>query len=129
MLSRRHRFHGLGSLNFAYRQGRTVRGPSLGMKFALNPRRNTYRVAVVVSRKISKSAVVRNRARRRVYQAFQAYAGGINKPYDLVFTVFTAETAEGEYTKLTREIESLLRKADVLMDASEGHDIVSTEGK
>lgn len=129
MLSRSHRFHGLGSLNFAYRYGQTARGQFMNMRFALNPRRKTYRAAVVVSRKVSKSAVVRNRVRRRVYEALQSRAAGIKGPYDLVFTVNNDEAASCEFAELERQVENLLKKAEVPMAGRGGHDIVSTEGK
>ena len=130
MLSRKYRFHGLGSLNFAYKQGQTVRGPLLSLKFVRNPRRSTYRVAVVVSRKVSKSAVVRNRIRRRVYEAFRAQAANVSGPYDLVFTVFSEQITSIDSSELKKQIGSLLRKAAVVGPAkSEAHDIVSTEGK
>lgn len=129
MLSREHRFHGLGSLNFAYKQGQTVRGPLLSLKHTRNSRRSTYRVAVVVSRKVSKSAVVRNRIRRRVYEAFQVDAGSISGAHDLLLTVFSDQAATIEFSELQKQVHSLLVKADVLMAGSSAHDIVSTEGK
>jgi ribonuclease P protein component len=68
MISRSHRFHGYNSLRHVYRHGRMARGSQFAVKAALNPRRQTYRVAVVVSRKVNKSAVARNRMRRRLYE-------------------------------------------------------------
>jgi len=129
MLSRSHRFHGLGSLNFAYRQGQVVRSRLLDLKFTQNPRRKTYRVAVVVSRKVSKSAVVRNRIRRRVYEAFQSNATNVSGPYDLVFTAFSDEIASLSFTELSKQVEDILKKSGVLMADKGSHDIVSTEGK
>jgi ribonuclease P protein component len=130
MLSRLYRFHGLGSLNYAYKQGQTVRGQLLGLKYVPNSRRKTYRVAVVVSRKVSKSAVVRNRIRRRVYEAFQDYQAQVNGPYDLVFTAFNEQLATVEFEEVKRQVGSLLQKANVLnLEAGGPRDIVSTEGE
>jgi ribonuclease P protein component len=42
----------------------------------------------VVSRKVHKSAVARNRMRRRLYAALQEFEPQINAPYDIVLTVF-----------------------------------------
>lgn len=124
MLSRSHRFHGYNALNLTYKQGRVVRGPWLGLKYALNPRRSTFRVAVVVSKKVSKSAVTRNRIRRRVYEAVRAQAGQLNEPYDLIFTAFSVELATMDAPKLQQQVMVALQKAHVIQ-----HDIVSTEGK
>ena len=129
MLDRSHRFHGLGSLNFAYKQGQTVRGQNVSLKFVRNSRRNSFRAAVVVGRKVSKSAVVRNRIRRRIYEALQAEAHGIREPYDLLFTVFSDQAAATDFADLQRQIRALLTKANVLMAPGPAHDIVSTEGK
>jgi ribonuclease P protein component len=60
MISRAHRFHGYNSLNFVYRNGQTVRGPLFAIKYTINPKRKSYRAAVVVSKKVNKSAVARN---------------------------------------------------------------------
>lgn len=129
MLSRTHRFHGLGSLNFAYKQGQTVRGPLLSLRFVRNPRRAQYRVAVVVSRKVNKSAVARNRIRRRIYEAFRLHAASIHEPYDLVFTVFSDQAADIGYQELGRQVQALLKKANVLMEPGSQRDIVESKGK
>ena len=129
MLDRSHRFHGLGSLNFAYKQGQTVRGQSVSLKFVRNSRRRTFRVAVVAGRKVSKSAVVRNRIRRRIYEAIQSEAPNITEPYDLLFTVFSDQVATTEFADLQRQVRDLLIRAKVLMATGPTHDIVSTEGK
>lgn len=85
----------------------------VSLKFVRNQRRSTYRVAVVVSRKVHKSAVARNRIRRRVYQAFQSGAGQVQAPYDLVFTVFDEQLASLPFAELENRVASLLQKAGI----------------
>jgi ribonuclease P protein component len=111
MLARNYRFHGLGSLNFVYRQGKTVRSQSLSLRYALNNRRQTYRVAVVVSRKVHKSAVVRNRIRRRIYEAVRLELPSTVPPYDLVFTAFSDMLVAMPSSELRQLVTSLLKKA------------------
>lgn len=118
MLSRQHRFHGLGSLNQAYRHGQTVRSPMLSLKFVRHEHRRTYRVAVVVSRQISKSAVVRNRIRRRLFEAIAVKLAQVNEPYDLVFTVFSDHLASMPFNKLELQVGHLLVKAGIGTDLS-----------
>ncbi|HEY1064383.1 MAG TPA: ribonuclease P protein component [Candidatus Saccharimonadales bacterium] len=115
MLSRTHRFHGLNALNFAHKQGQVVRGQAISLKYALNQRRHTYRVAVVVSKKVSKSAVVRNRIRRRVYEAARTQAGLITKPYDLIFMVYGDSVATIPAADLQKTVSDQLRKAGVTL--------------
>lgn len=114
MISRPHRFHGLGSLNYVHRQGQVVRGRELNLKYALNPRRRNWRAAVVVSKKVSKSAVVRNRIRRRIYGALQLQAPNIDSNYDLVFQAFSPELAAMPAPELQRLVAGQLLKAGVV---------------
>lgn len=88
MISRTHRFHGYNSLRHVYRNGLVARGPIFALRYSPNPRRQTYRVAVVVSRKIHKSAVARNRMRRRLYALVRELEAEITQPLDIVITVF-----------------------------------------
>jgi ribonuclease P protein component len=108
MISRGHRFHGYNSLRHAYAQGRTARGPLFSVKVAANPRRKTYRVAVVVSRKVHKSAVARNRIRRRLYAAVRAHQKDISQPYDIILTVFSMGALEEPAESLTKQVRRQL---------------------
>jgi len=114
MLSRTHRFHGYNSLNWAYRQGKSARDSKLSLKYALNPRRNTYRAAVVVSRKVSKSAVVRNRIRRRTYEVIREMGPEINNNYDLIFSVYSDSLADLPYLELKQLVIERMRQARVI---------------
>jgi len=114
MIHRTHRFHGYNSLRFVYKNGKTVRCPNSALKFVHNPRRKTYRVAVVVSRKVHKSAVVRNRIRRRMFEAIRAISPQVNGSYDMVFTVFSDQLATMDYGELAASIASQLQKAGII---------------
>jgi ribonuclease P protein component len=113
MIDKAHRFQGHGSLRFVYQKGQTVRGPFCSLKYVLNRRRRTYRVAVVVSRKVHKSAVVRNRIRRRMYEAVRRHSVKIVQPYDLVFTAYSDQLAEMPHDQLERAILEKLEKAGI----------------
>ncbi len=114
MISRVHRFHGHGSLRFVYQHGQTVRGPLTTVKFVVNGRRQTYRLAVVVSKKISKSAVVRNRIRRRLYESVRQHEPELTQPYDIVITVFHEQLATLPPDELNRLVRAQLRQAGIL---------------
>ncbi len=87
MISRKHRFHGYGSLNYVYKHGQIARGPLFSVKTLINPKRSSYRAAVVVSRKVNKSAVARNRMRRRLYGAIAELEANLTNA-DIVISVF-----------------------------------------
>lgn len=114
MIGRIHRFHGYGSLRFVYRNGQTVRGPLCAVKYTNNPRRQSYRLAVVVSRKVSKSAVVRNRIRRRIYEVVRLLENSISEPYDIVLTVFHDQVAELSPDELNRVIRAQFKQAGII---------------
>lgn len=115
MISRTHRFHGRTALNYVYRQGSTVRGETVSMRVA-HSKRPDYRLAVVVSKKISKSAVVRNRIRRRIFEAVRISKKSSNTVWqsDLVITVHDVRFASMPAEDVTAEIQSLLQKAKLL---------------
>jgi ribonuclease P protein component len=108
MIGRTHRFHGYHGLQPVYRRGSAVRSGALALKFLPRPAGRPYRVAVVVSRKVSKSAVVRNRIRRRIYEIVRQAPPAGN--YDLVFTVFHEQLAELPADKLQGQIKELLQR-------------------
>lgn len=112
MFNRRHRFHGYGSLKPVYQRGQTVRGPLISLKFARRSPDKPYRVAVVVSRKVSKSAVVRNRIRRRVYEAVRGAGADIAPGTDLVFTVFSDQVKELDSAKLAEATAKLISSSN-----------------
>ena len=114
MIPGAHRFHGHASLTQVYARGQVVRGSQVTLKYALNQRRRRYRAAVVVSRKVAKSAVVRNRIRRRVYEVIRLLAPEITQPFDLVFTVFAAQVADMEVSALERLVRGQLQKAGAM---------------
>jgi ribonuclease P protein component len=110
MLGRTHRFHGYNSLKRAYQHGQTSRSSLINLRCAPRTGDRPYRVAIVVSRKVSKSAVVRNRIRRRIYEVVRQ-APAVPPSTDLVFTVFSDQVASLEATQLTATIHELLQKA------------------
>lgn len=114
MISKENRFHGHGSLKYVYQHGKTVRGPLSALKYVRNKRRSEYRLAVVVSKKVSKSAVVRNRIRRRVYEAFRRQTVAINEPYDMVFTVFNEQMASIPAEELEKLVHAQLKQAGII---------------
>ena len=112
MIARKNRFRGHGSLKFVYQKGRVTRGQFCMIKSCVNPRRTIYRAAVVVSRKVHKSAVVRNRIRRRIYEVIRQAT--ITKNVDIVCVVFDERLATVPADELSDLITGLLKKADII---------------
>lgn len=114
MLSAIYRFHGHGSLKYVFTNGSAVRSRLLTVKHVANKRRSKPRVAVVVSKKVIKSAVGRNRIRRRVYEYIHSILPLIHPQADIVIIVTSAEIRTIPYDQLSSEIHSLLQQTDLL---------------
>lgn len=115
MISRQFRFHGHNSLTYLFRNGKTVRGEFISLKYVAS-KSDDYRLAVIVSKKVSKKAVVRNRIRRRVYEIIRTTKIGSNKPwsYDMSIQVFDESLATAPHDYLHSEITKLLKKANII---------------
>jgi ribonuclease P protein component len=108
MLNRQHRFHGYGSLRRVYAKSQSVRQPMISLKFA-SRNEKPYRVAVVVARKVHKSAVKRNRVRRRIYEIVRKSAL-VPESTDLIFTVFSDQIIDMPPAQLDNVLNQLLEK-------------------
>lgn len=117
MISKSHRFHGHSSLSYVYRHGRVVRGPLMAVKFVQNDRRDVYRLSVVVSKKVAKLAVVRNRIRRRLYESVRQYESQITVPNDIVITVFADILQTLPAEELERAVKAQLQQAGLINKA------------
>lgn len=114
MISREHRFHGHNSLTYVYRHGKNVRGPLMAIKYCPNDKRDAYRLAVVVSKKVSKLAVDRNRIRRRIYEAVRLLEPHMAVQFDLVVTVFSDTIATMPHDQLSKMVYAQLSQAGAL---------------
>jgi ribonuclease P protein component len=114
MISKENRFHGYGSLRYVYRNAKTVRGPLCSLKYVTNNRRDTYRLSVVVNKKVNKSAVTRNKIRRILYESFRLNAHLIEEPYDIVVTVFSDNLINLSNEEVNRLVKAQLREAGII---------------
>lgn len=100
MISFAHRFHGNNALNYVYRNGRTLRSKYFSAKYIANSKRDTYRAAVVVSKKVAKRAPIRNRIRRRLYELIRQADPELLANNDIVITIFDAGVADIDHAEL-----------------------------
>jgi len=127
MIGRSNRFHGRSSIQRLQRGGKSVRSGVLALRFAPNLRRKSYRLAVVVSRKVSKSAVVRNRIRRRIYERVRILSSNFTAPYDLVLVVYDEQIATLSADALDAELHKIIRKAKLTSATPGQHAIVESK--
>ncbi|HVX24099.1 MAG TPA: ribonuclease P protein component [Candidatus Saccharimonadales bacterium] len=115
MLARAHRFHGYNALRAIYQRGQTARAGQLNLKYSQREGAQPTRVAVVVSRKVSKSAVVRNRIRRRIYEGVRRSPQYAPTGCNLVLTAYHEQLATLPAPELQRLIDDVLAKVTVSM--------------
>jgi ribonuclease P protein component len=114
MLAKLFRFHGHNSVRKSYRQGSSVRGSVGSLHVNFDQKHPQIKVAVVVSKKVHKSAVVRNRIRRRVYEIVRLAQPSLAKPAELVFTIYQVEAATMPADLLKKEVHNLIKRANML---------------
>jgi len=111
MLSVIHRFHGHGSLRYVYKNGRAIRSHLVTVKYVPNIHRKHSRFTVVVSKKVHKSAVGRNRIRRRLYEVVRHELPRMKSSHDVVILVFSSELISLPHNELVKLLQDLFTQA------------------
>ena len=111
VISKNFRFHGHASLKYVFAHGNAARGRWFAMKYLANPRRSRPRLAVVVSKKVFKSAVQRNRVRRRVYEIARPFIVATSQPIDVAISVYSPEILTAPHDELAKQLLPLLHRA------------------
>ncbi|MDO4979133.1 MAG: ribonuclease P protein component [Candidatus Saccharibacteria bacterium] len=107
MLAKKYRFHSRGGVNFTYKHGKTIRKSQIALVHNDNSR-GFQRFAVVISKKVIKSAVGRNRVRRRVYEAIRAELPEYKAKKDCIFVIYSKDVKDMPFPELQNIIHNLL---------------------
>ena len=113
MLQQRYRFHGYGGLRYLYRHASAERSRLLTIKYVANRRRRMPRIAVVVSKKVHKSAVGRNRIRRRIYEILRQQVPHFTGVYDVALIITSSEVLTTPHDELVLVVKNLLVRAGI----------------
>lgn len=114
MISQKYRFHGHASLKYLLANGINIRGNILSIKIVDNNRRKYSRVAIIISKKVLKHAVDRNRARRRLYEIIRPMISGFNRTVDLAIIIYKPNVTNVPHDELVTEVTKCLQKAELL---------------
>jgi len=114
MISFINRFHGHGSLRYLYQNGEAFRSRLITLKIIKNVHRKNSRIAVVVSKKVLKSAVGRNRIRRRVYEYIRLQLPNFKDVFDIVIIVTSSDLMTLPYDEIVLQISQILEQASVI---------------
>lgn len=110
MVSKKHRFSGQNGVRYLFKKGHTVRGQLFSTRYLLNTRTTDYRAAVVVSKKVTKSAPKRNRIRRRMYEIVRLNAPKYLQNHDIAFIVFSDKLSNMPHQELEQLVLSHLKQ-------------------
>ena len=113
MIPFNNRFHGHSSLRYVYKNCKAIHSHSLTIKTAVNSHRKQSRAAVIISRKILKSAVRRNRIRRQLYEYIQAQLPSLNGVYYIVIIVLSAELFSASHDDISKQMAQLFTKSGI----------------
>lgn len=113
MISSLFRFHGHNSLRYVYSNGKAVRSQLFTVKYVTNSHRKHPRFSVVVSKKVIKSAVGRNRIRRRLYEYLRLNTEKLSGVYDIVIICTSAELRTLPYAEISEGLDQLFSKAEL----------------
>jgi len=119
VLNKKYRFHSRGGVRYVYKNGRTIRSPKMSLVFVENTRGFT-RFAVVVSKKVMKTAVGRNRIRRRVYEVLRKNMDLIPKNRDYIFVVYSKDIIKISSDELEKTLGKLVEESKVCYNERNG---------
>ena len=113
MLEKRYRFHSRGGVKYTYRTGVSFRVKGITLVCAKNTRKH-QRFAVVVSKKVLKTAVGRNRIRRRIYEAIRMELDWYKVYRDCIFIVNDRGFRDMDFKELQKRIHDLLKQSTMV---------------
>ena len=113
MISTLYRFHGHNSLRYVYSNGKAQRSQLFTVKYVPNTHRKNPRFSIVVSKKVIKSAVGRNRIRRRLYEYVRVNLPRLTGVYDVVIICTSAELRTLPYAQISEQLDQLFIKASL----------------
>ena len=113
MISSKYRFHSRGGVKYTYKNGQTIRHQNINLIYNKNTR-GKQRFAAVVSKKILKSAVGRNRIRRRIYEAIRYELKNIKQPIDCIFVIYSKDYQTKPFSEIKQDIRVLLKQANIV---------------
>ncbi len=127
MLAQKNRFHGHHSLDLVYRNGFSLSLDNVGLRYLNTGPTSVTRGAVVISKKVAKSAVSRNRIRRQIYELIRLNLDNFKQPVSLIITIHHEKVLQLTPNKLKALILNLFIKSNLIDQNTSKHAIVETK--
>lgn len=98
--------------NSVYRRGKLIKNRDFLIRYLKNEK-YTNRLGVVISKKVSKKAVYRNKLRRQIKEYFSHKNNELKQGYDILVTA--KPTCFGQdYQTIKKSLDYLLKKVDLI---------------
>jgi ribonuclease P protein component len=111
MLLKENRLKKKKDFSAVFKQGKTFKEKFLILRIRKNNQKN-FRAGFVVSQKISKKAVVRNKVKRRLRQAVRTKTGEIKKGVDIVLITLPG-IEEKNFLEIKEAVDKIFKKAKI----------------
>jgi len=112
MLAKLNRLKKKKDFGKVFKHGKGAKQDFLALKFNKNNLKNS-RFGFVVSSKVSKKAVVRNKVKRRLRESVRSKLDRIKKGFDIVFITFE-KIKEKDFEQINSLIEKILKRSKLL---------------
>lgn len=109
MITQENRFNHRLAVQAVYRGAKTARAPMMSLKYSIKPNQ-PWRAAIVVSKKVCKSAVKRNRIRRRIYEWLRVNADSVPEGTQMIVAVFDQSIGTIDHQELSKRMETLVKQ-------------------
>ena len=113
MLAKKHRLTGRSILEEVKKEGSLYQSDSFGVLVRERKDNEPSRFAFIVSTKISKIAVVRNKAKRKLREAVNSKIEKVAKGYDVLFLA-KKTTLEKKNTEIGKEVEKVFQESGLI---------------
>ncbi|RLC31643.1 ribonuclease P protein component [Candidatus Woesebacteria bacterium] len=113
MLAKKHRLTGRSILEEVKKEGSLYQADSFGILVSKRTKDKPTRFAFIVSTKISKIAVERNKAKRRLREAVRQYIDKVDKGYDVVFLT-KKMTLERSSKDIAKEVGKVFKESGLI---------------
>jgi ribonuclease P protein component len=112
MLPKNNRLKNKKDFESVFKKGKSFKEDFLFLKVSKNNLKNT-RFGVIVSKKFSKKAVIRNQTRRKIKEAIRPLLPNIKHGLDVVIIVRLGLNIV-DFWDLSQKVETLLKKSGVI---------------
>jgi ribonuclease P protein component len=113
MLAKKHRLTGKSLLEEIKTKGNLYQKDSFGIVVLRQKKPGPSRFAFIVSTKISKKAVDRNKITRRLREAVKKSLGKVSDGYDVLFLA-KGKIKDKEGSQLVKEVAEIFREAGLI---------------